>query len=444
MRIALVTPPGYIVEECCIGKNETVTLPSQAILATAYLRGKGWDATFLDAQTGSAEFKGFDVVVLWVSLIDGFYHNLKLLQKVKNEGARTVMVMNDPYKGLSLEAMERNPFIDAAIELHERELSLQRLLAYWDRGEMIPGASGVIYRKGGKIIDTGLMPFGKDLLHLTSAASIISGLDLKRYNYAFITAGRGCPFQCTFCSYRQTGTRKRSIDDVVSELQAVEGKIAGITLLDLDMLADRGWTERLCDEIIRRGVKVQWTTDARVGQCAPDVLRKLKQAECRSLVLGLETYSDRGLAKMKKGSTISEINVAIENCKGAGITPYFTIMVGLPWDSEESLIGIARFLDSFHSAFGLTFVRPIVGTPLYEEYKRAGLLKRDLGLDDYIGCCDAPIADTLHLDRASLVHWMKRLRRKELTFQRIKIALGKGGLRPRHIKTALKMLIGRR
>ena len=94
MKVLLVNPPKSLDgreisrEECGIGAVPKGFLPSQPLLSTNYLRNNGIDADFVDAETSNVSFEGYDVVVVWVSVLKTFYKDIKLLEKAKKEGKK--------------------------------------------------------------------------------------------------------------------------------------------------------------------------------------------------------------------------------------------------------------------------------------------------------------------------------------------------------------------
>ena len=116
MKIAVVNPPkvngtSFIREECCSGPSILVP-PAQLTTTVAFLRNKGLDVDIIDAQVVPLRsLDGYDVVVAWISIF-GIYDDVKLLEKAKENGAKTVMILNDPFEGIEKEAMEKFTFID--------------------------------------------------------------------------------------------------------------------------------------------------------------------------------------------------------------------------------------------------------------------------------------------------------------------------------------------
>lgn len=127
-----------------------------------------------------------------------------------------------------------------------------------------------------------------------------------------ITSSRGCPFNCTFCSFSRNpwGTRRkwsaRSPESVVAELEQTRARIVGFTddLFTYDM--DR--VEKICDLIIERGIRKNYLVNARLEIAKrPDVLEKMHRAGFALLMLGIESAHDRTLRSMHKGFDTAKI-----------------------------------------------------------------------------------------------------------------------------------------
>ena len=53
-------------------------------------------------------------------------------------------------------------------------------------------------------------------------------------------------------------------------------------------------------------------------------------------------------------------------------------------------------------------VRPQRGTPLYDDFKRLGIIKKDMVLDDYVNCRKYPAYPTLYLSRDEVFQWHRK------------------------------------
>jgi len=462
MKSLFIKSERYVCDESSAGEPPHLRLPCTIFLAAAYCRKQGLDVDVLNVPDDTSySYAGYDVVVSWVALLEGFYDGIEYLNSARKSGKIAIMILNDPFEGLEMEAMEKYPFIDYTVRLYERELVLGELLTSLEKGLRKPSFTGLIWRNDSGIIDNGTRPPHSSLEHLPSTAEFLREIDLSRYEHVFLEAGRGCPNSCTFCFYRQTKPRKRKIEDLVSELSIVAGKVSHIWLHDLNMMADIKWTEHLCDAIIESGIKARWGTDARMDLCIrnPGLLKRMHKAGCYLLALGVESVDDAILERIQKKAQASYIDQAVRNCTSAGIRPLLTLMIGFPWDTNETLQKMEDVLyKSTYSHCDFQFVRPLRGTPLYQEYKDLGLLQHDLTIDDYVNIRHAPSFPTLTLSKEQLIEWerrlvevtvINRLRRGILSYwvEILKRLVRERDFRrhtikdsPRYIKIALKML----
>jgi radical SAM superfamily enzyme YgiQ (UPF0313 family) len=451
MKMLLLNPPKYwkglyiCREEYGVGTVRTNFLPSQIYLAAAYLRDRGKDADALDVETHSVSFDNYDAVVVWVSVLHSFYDDIKWLKKAKDKGKKTIMILNEAHEGLEMEAMEKYDFIDASVRLWEREIVLDRLISQWELGED-PNFPGVIYRKDGKLIDTGRMPYLPTLKHLTSCSEILREAALNNYEAAAITPSRGCPMSHTLCMYRLSGPRRRSVEDVILEIETVSTSIDRLFIIDPAMVDDHKWIGDFCDQLIARGIKVSWRTDARLKQCLnTEILKKLKRAGCDSIMFYTPTLDAKIGKKIVEKTTPEELRVAVENIRKAGMVPMPSFEIGLPWDNVKTLSKIMTLLRKVPlPSVIFRQWRPWKGTPLYNESKELGLLKRELGIDDYVNS-SYPILDTLYLSREEIEKWKYRIKRANILNPKYPWRFFREGRRIelRHFKKLPRLFLGK-
>ncbi|MBN2186598.1 MAG: radical SAM protein [Dehalococcoidia bacterium] len=451
MKTLLLNPPkrwnGMHVsrEEYGIGLVPTDFLPSGIFLAAAYLCEKGRDADALDAETPDISFEGYDVVVVWACILHSFYEDIQYLRKAKEAGKKTIMVLNDAHDGLEMEAMQRFDFIDAAVRLWEREIALDKLLSRWEENQE-PDFPGVIFRKGEELVDTGRMPFLPNLEHLPSCSKVLKEVSLRRYKSAAITSGRGCPMTHPFCLYHRTGLRRRKVQDVVSELETISPSLRDIVFIDVSMPATHKWMEELCDQLLARKLKLSWRIDAKEWQCNPETLAKLKRAGCDAIMLVVLTLDSETSGQERPVTPPQQMKTAIENLKKARISPVPVFHVGFPWDSNETLLRIKDFLKETPApSFFLKQLRPWRGTPLYDECRNLGLVKRELGIDDYVHS-DYPLMDTLYLSKQEVEDWKYHIQSSVvLDFRYMQSFLRERGLpSPKQVSQFLRLTIGRK
>ncbi len=74
-------------------------------------------------------------------------------------------------------------------------------------------------------------------------------------------------------------------------------------------------------------------------------LRAAKDSGCRMISFGVETGTDEGLSKLKKGTTVEQVKKAFLWCRRLGIRTIADFMIGLPTErSEEDVEANIDFL----------------------------------------------------------------------------------------------------
>jgi anaerobic magnesium-protoporphyrin IX monomethyl ester cyclase len=137
-------------------------------------------------------------------------------------------------------------------------------------------------------------------------------------------------------------------------------------------------THRLCDEIIRRGLKIEWVVETRLDRVNEELLRKMKRAGCKRIHYGLESGDPALFARVGKDGAADRMEKLIRNFRiteRLGIHPHMFVLIGLLGETRESIgrtVAVMRRIKPL--TLQVAIVTPYPGTPLYEEAKRTGLL----------------------------------------------------------------------
>ena len=213
-------------------------------------------------------------------------------------------------------------------------------------------------------------------------------LKIKEYFFAAcdypevqIMSARGCTDRCTFCVYpyamHDLKYRMRSAKNIVDEFEWVERNMPEIREIGIEDDTFAGSIKRVhefCNEKIKRGIKLKWYTNVRVG-LELDTLKLMKKANCVLLTVGYESANQEVLDAMKKRTQVESIIAFSKNTKKAGIMVHSCFMVGNPKDTRESLresLDLALKLNDDTMQFFPLIVYP--GTPDYEWAKENDLM----------------------------------------------------------------------
>jgi radical SAM superfamily enzyme YgiQ (UPF0313 family) len=164
-------------------------------------------------------------------------------------------------------------------------------------------------------------------------------------NVTTFDAGRGCPFQCSFCTIinvQGRKSRRRSPDDVERILRKnFEQGIDRFFITDDNFARNKDW-EPIFDRIIKLreedGMDVRFLIQVdTLCHKIPNFVTKAKRAGVTRIFIGLENINpDNLLAAKKRQNKITEYRNMLLAWKAVGIWTYAGYILGFPNDSPES------------------------------------------------------------------------------------------------------------
>ena len=114
----------------------------------------------------------------------------------------------------------------------------------------------------------------------------------------------------------------------------------------------------LCDEILARGLSVEWWGNIRFeNRFSGALIQKMAASGCIAVTGGLETCCDRTLQLMRKGITVDGASGVLGRLADAGILTHAYLMYGFPTQTEDetfqALETVRGLVDagSLHSAY---------------------------------------------------------------------------------------------
>jgi hypothetical protein len=158
-----------------------------------------------------------------------------------------------------------------------------------------------------------------------------------------LTLAHGCYWgKCTFCDIsldyirRYEQTTAQMLCDRIEELIKQTG-VNGFHFVD--EAAPPALMRDLALEILRRNITVVWWTNIRFEKSfTKDLCLLLKESGCIAISGGLEVASDRLLALINKGVTVSQVAKVAQNFTEAGIMVHAYLMYGFPTQTAQETI----------------------------------------------------------------------------------------------------------
>ena len=199
------------------------------------------------------------------------------------------------------EALHECPQLDIIVR-GEGEATLLEIAKKVEKGESFHDVVGTTCRKGDEIVKNPDRPYIEDLESLPYPAFHLWPIEqFKKYGKIIfpVMTSRGCTFWCDFCSAVRMFGRKyrmRSPKKVVDELEFLYKKYGEdqYTFYDDAFTVDQSRTEEICNEILKRGLKIKWDCETRVDMVTKDLLQKMKNAGCIAVWFGVEAGSAEG------------------------------------------------------------------------------------------------------------------------------------------------------
>ena len=253
-------------------------------------------------------------------------------------------------------------------------------------GEAEDGRLDLIFRDAAAGTLAPLYNFMKDLPGMEGAPVPflpISNLQRAWGNSTSFDAGRGCPYQCSFCTIINVQGRKsryRTADDVekLVRLNWAQG-VAKFFITDDNFARNKEW-ESIFDRLIELraqgipiGLMIQVDT---LCHKIPNFVEKSKLAGVTRVFIGLENINPENLATAnKRQNKITEYRKMLLAWKAQGIITLAGYILGFPSDTPETIRRDIEIIKRELPLDGLEFfnLTPLPGSEDHQSLWRRGV-----------------------------------------------------------------------
>jgi len=368
-------------------RGRVLRAPDWLAYATAVLEKKGFDAKLVDMVAENRTKEDLkrlvneqrpDFVVLDCTT-PSVFSDIECAEIVKaNSNAKVIMV--GPHVSYAYEEtlLAAQGAVDVAC-IGEYDYTVGDVVANYDSLDTV---QGIAYLKGSEVVKTQPRPLIENLDELPMPAW--HHLDLmkyfdggKLYPYIDIFSGRGCPNRCIFCLWPQvmhgTRYRLRSPENVVDEMEhdiklCPKVQKGGEFFFEDDTFTvNKERAIRICDEILKRGLKIIFSVNARADTADLEMFKQMKKAGCRELLVGFESGVQEILDNSNKNIRVEDSYKFMKQAKEAGLQVHGCFVIGLPGETEET----ARKTLAFAHSLGCDTIQfsgavPFPGTKFFK------------------------------------------------------------------------------
>ena len=256
-------------------------------------------------------------------------------------------------------------------------------------------------------------------LHTPALRSYMGNLPKVGHPEGIAMWSRGCPHNCIFCGNPVFGhqrIRMRTPQAIYDDMAALKAQgVKAVFVYDDELIgmggAQNEWLLEVCEKIKPLGLR--WKCQGRCSEKAvkPEVLGAMYDAGCRAIMWGVESFSEKVLKAIQKGTTEVDIWHTLRAAHEAGIGNWLFLMVG---NYKETALDLAHTETQIRQAVSedlvqwrqVTICTPVPGTKLYELAEAEGWLVEPPESGPQMA---QAYNDTPWLSKRELKYWKSRL-----------------------------------
>jgi len=222
-------------------------------------------------------------------------------------------------------------------------------------------------------------------------------------NFSTLDCGRGCPFNCSFCTVINVQGRAMRFRDVGRLLATIREnyrrhRMCSYFFTDDNFCRNKYW-EAILDGLIRlredEGIRIAFMVQVDTQSYKlPRFIEKAKAAGCSQVFIGLESLNPRNLeAAGKRQNRLENFRALFEAYRQAGINTHAAYIIGFPFDTPASVREDIKHLTEELGPEQASF---FMLTPLPGSQDHVALVQRKAELDADLNRYDSFHATTPH------------------------------------------------
>jgi hypothetical protein len=233
--------------------------------------------------------------------------------------------------------------------------------------------------------------------------------------YTSFDAGRGCPFQCSFCTIinvQGRKSRRRTVEEIEQIVRRNLAQGVGRFFITDDNFARNNDWEKIFDRLIvmreqeKLNIKFMIQVDTMCHRL-PHFIEKAGRAGVRRVFIGLESINPGSLmGARKKQNKIAEYRKMLLEWKRAGVIVFAGYILGFPEDTPQSVL---HDIEIIQRELPIDLLEPHCLTALPGSEDHQKLHKSGAWLDPDLNKYDLEHVTTVHA-QMSTPEWEKLYR----------------------------------
>lgn len=304
--------------------------------------------------------------------------SLLIAKELKSLAPTIPIVFGGPQASiLSKETLNQFPFIDYILT-GEADLSFPQFISeYAKEKPELYNISGLTYRNENKIVQNQTKETISNLDELPIPAYDL----IPKQKYLKLDVGRGCPYNCTYCSTNNFFSKKyrvKSAERITLEMvTAYEKRKSKSFSFAHDMFTlDSEFIFELCEKLVslreKKGIEFTWTCSARIDCVKNKMLIAMKKAGCRSIFFGVESGSEDIQRSIKKNINVEKAYEIADLCRSINMDMHASFIIGFPDETEKDIEKTLQVISKLvlkGAYVQISDLSLLPGTSLYNTYK---------------------------------------------------------------------------
>ncbi len=329
------------------------------------------------------------------------FEAFELAKVIKKSLSEVKIVLGGPHVWRTADDTLRHLDCIDFIVRGEGEFTTLELVEALEKGKDLKEVYGLSFRlKDGTIIhneDRGLI---ENIDEIPLPARHL--YPMEKYNYYIydpekgrrrtlnLITSRGCPFNCVFCATPANWGRKVrfiSVDKIIREIEelVLKYKAEALWFYDDTFTFNPSRVHDLCDELIKKKLDLSWYCEIRIDTVTKELLKKMREAGCFYVGMGVESASERILNEIinkGKAFALDKVTTVIKDCLDLGIIPNPFFIISHPTETfyeASQTIDYIKYLRKMSNRIdiSISIMHIYPGTPLEALAKQMKVLPED-------------------------------------------------------------------
>ncbi|MFQ6064469.1 MAG: B12-binding domain-containing radical SAM protein [Candidatus Bathyarchaeia archaeon] len=402
MKFSFVNPPLNTELSTREKKKMIGASPPMGILYVAtYLKQSGIEVSVLDATALNLTM---DETARWVKKEDPDIVGFSTLTSTSRTAPQIAKQAKEENPNLTIvfgglhatynpkKILKKYPWIDIIVrgEGEHTALELARAL---EKETSLKTVQGITFRNNGNIASTPDRPLIKDVdtipfpdrtLLTTEYHALAAGINAAPKKYTSFVTSRGCVYNCRFCGIRALAKniwRPRSVRNALEELLFLESEgYRQFHFVDDNFMINQKRAIKLCKEIRRERLDIDWIALGRVDNCSQQLLKELVRAGCKIIHFGIESANQRILNYYNKRITPQQSKTAVKTARKAGVDVIIgSLIVGAPDETRQEIQNTLEFAKQLRLDIPeINLLGAFSGMEIWDELASKGVLDEEL------------------------------------------------------------------